>query len=78
MIQIDQLQIRMSGKNEDDGNALGRLVAKRLAETIPEFSGSHHIPELKVQMQSTGLNDTTQLADRIAEQIIRQIKASTL
>ena len=77
MIQIDQLQIRMPGKNEDDGNKLGRQVAERLAEAIPEYSESHHIPELKVQMQSTSLNDTIQLADRIAEQIVRQIKRAT-
>lgn len=78
MIQIDELQIRMPGKNGDDGNELSRQVAERLAETIPEDSGNHHIPELKVQMQSIALKNTTQLADRITDHILRQIKLKTL
>ena len=78
MIQIDELQIRMAGTTEADGNELGRQVAERLEEVIPEHTGSHHIPELKVQLQSTASNSTTQLVDRIAEQIIQQIKQKTL
>ncbi|MGB3344302.1 MAG: hypothetical protein WBA61_10335 [Aequorivita sp.] len=74
MIQIDQLQIRIPGKNGDEGNILGQQVAKSLAETIPEYSGSHHIPELKIQLRNVELNDTAQLAARIAEQIIQEIK----
>ena len=78
MIQIDELQITMPGNNREDGTDLGRQVAERLAQAIPENSGNRHIPELRVQLQSSALNDTTQMADRIAEQIIRQIKLSTL
>ncbi len=78
MIQIEELEIRMPGKNAEDGNELGRQVAEKLAETMPEHSGAHHIPELKVRMQSTALNSTTQLVDCIAVQIIRQIKLETI
>ena len=78
MIQIDELQIKMPGNNREDGTDLGRQVAERLAAAIPENYGNQHIPELRVQLQSSALNDTTQMADRIAEQIIRQIKLSTL
>lgn len=78
MIQIDELQIRMAGNNKADGNELGLQVAERLGEIIPEHTGSHHITELNLQMQSTASNTTTQLADRIAERIIRQIKQKTL
>lgn len=78
MIQIDELQINMPGNNQEDGKNLGRQVAERLAAVIPENSGNRHIPELRVQMQSSASNDTAQMADRIAEQIIRQIKLSTL
>ena len=78
MIQIDELQITMPGNNSEDGTDLGKEVAERLAQAIPENSGNRHIPELRVQLQSSASNDTTQMADRIAEQIIRQIKLSTL
>ena len=78
MIQIDELQITMPGNNREDGTDLGRQVAERLAAAIPENYGNQHIPELMVQLQSSASNDTTLMADRIAEQIIRQIKLSTL
>ncbi|MBP7399891.1 MAG: hypothetical protein KA954_09920 [Chitinophagales bacterium] len=77
MIQIDELQIRMSGNNEYDGNTIAKQVAERLAESLPEYSGTHHIPELKVQMQLKSLDDSAQFANQIAEQIIRQIKLTT-
>jgi hypothetical protein len=78
MIQIDELQITMPGNNHETGTELGRQVAERLAAAIPENSGNRHIPELRVQLQSSASNDTTLMADRIAEQIIRQIKLATL
>ncbi|NCA84376.1 MAG: hypothetical protein EOM83_02250 [Clostridia bacterium] len=78
MIQIDELQIRMPGKNNEEAIGLGRQVAERLADTVPENSGNKHIPEIRVQLQSTITNDTTQMADRIAEQIIQQIKLASL
>jgi hypothetical protein len=78
MIQIDELHVLMPGKNKEDGTDLGRQVAERLAEAIPENYGDQHIPELRVQLQSLTSNDTPLMADRIAEQIIRQIKLATL
>ena len=78
MIQIDELQITMPGNNREDGTDLGRQVAERLAAAIPENYANQHIPELRVRLQSSASNDTTLMADRIAEQIIRQIKLSTL
>jgi hypothetical protein len=78
MIQIDELQITMPGNNKEDGNELGRQVAERLAVAMPENYGNQHIPELRLQLQSTTNNDTSQMADRIVEQIIRQIKLATL
>ncbi|MBK7110691.1 MAG: hypothetical protein WAU21_09445 [Chitinophagales bacterium] len=77
MIQIDELQIKMSAKNEYDGNTIAKQVAEKLAESLPEYSGTHHIPQLNVHMQLKGSNDTPQLANQIAEQIIRQIKLTT-
>ena len=78
MIQIDELQITMAGNNSDSGNELGRLVGERLATALPENYGNQHIPELKLQLQSLTSNDTLLMADHIAEEIIRQIKLSTL
>lgn len=78
MIQIDELQISLAGNNKDDGNELGRLVAERLAVAMPENYGNQHIPELRLQLQSISSNDTSQMADRIAQQIIRQLKLASL
>ncbi len=78
MIQIDELQITMTGNNKDDGNELGKQVAERLAAAMPGNYGSQHIPELRLQLQSSTSNDTSQMADHIAEEIIRQIKLASL
>jgi hypothetical protein len=78
MIQIDELRITMPDNNQDDGNELGRQVAERLAAAMPENYGNQHIPELRLQLQGTTSNDTSLMADRIAEQIIRQIKLASL
>jgi len=78
MIQIDELQIMMPGNNSDTGNELGRQVAERLAAALPENYSNQHIPEIKLQLQSSTTNDTSLMADHIAEQIIRQIKLPTL
>jgi hypothetical protein len=77
MIQIEELQITMPGHNRDDGTELGRQVAERLAAAMPENYGSQHIPEIRLQLQGTTSNNSSLMADRIAEQIIRQIKLST-
>jgi hypothetical protein len=77
MIQIDELQITMPGHNRDDGTELGRQVAERLAAAMPGNYGSQHIPEIRLQLQGTTSNNSSLMADRIAEQIIRQIKLST-
>jgi hypothetical protein len=78
MIQIDELQIMMPGNNRDDGDELGRQVAERLAAAMPENYSNQHIPELRLQLQSPSSNDLPLMADRIAEQIIRQIKLASL
>ena len=77
MIQIDELQIMMPGNHREDGTELGRQVAERLAAAMPENYGSQHIPEIRLQLQGTTSNNSSLMADRIAEQIIRQIKLST-
>ena len=78
MIQIDELQISMPAHDKEDGTDLGRQVAERLAEALPVNYNNQHIPELKLQLQGLPSGDITLMADRIVEQIIRQIKLSTL
>jgi hypothetical protein len=78
MIQIDELQITMPGNDKEAGSELGRQVAERLAAAIPENYGNQHIPELKLRLQGTTSNDTSQMADHIAERIIRELKLASL
>ena len=77
MIQVDEMHLKITGKTSEDGITLGKLVAERLAESIPEYSVNKHIPELRVQLHSSSTNDTIMLADRIVEQIVKQIKLET-
>ena len=77
MIEIGELNLSVYGLNKEQGNALGSRVAEIVAESIPDFSGNFHIPELKIKLQADLNNDTELLADRIADQIIRKIKLST-
>jgi len=78
MIRIDKLHLKVPGNNEEDGNALGRQVSERLAETIPEPGGMVHIPEIRIRLQSDALEGTAQTADRIVELIIGKIKLERL
>ena len=78
MIRIDKLHLKVPGSSEEDGNALGRQLSERLAETIPEPRGMVHIPEIRIRLHSDSLEGTAQTADRIAEQIIRKIKLEAL
>lgn len=74
MIQVDELHIRIPGNDKMDGAELGRQVAERLAAALPENYGNRQIPEIRLQLQRTASNDASSMADRIAEQIISQIK----
>jgi hypothetical protein len=78
MIQIDELQIKMLGNNEQDGIKLGMKVAERFVSAMPKNYGNQHISELNLQLQSTTSNDISLMADQIVEQIIRQIKLASL
>ena len=74
MIQVDELHIRILGNDKMDGAELGRQVAERLAAALPENYDNRQIPEIRLQLQRTASNDASSMADRIAEQIISQIK----
>ena len=77
MIQVDELQIRVAGMNKEEGAKLSKQVTEKLASMIPDHMENHHIPELRIQMKGSSSNDKTVMANRIAEQIIRQIKLAT-
>lgn len=78
MVQINELHISMPGNTEEEGKDLGRLVAERIAASLPENLLSKYLPGLRMQLQDPPLNDIHEMAERIAEQIIRQIKISAL
>lgn len=78
MLQIDELLIRIPGLNEEEGTSLGKRVAEKIAASIPDNIGEHCVPELKIQLKDHISNDPALMADRIAEEIIRQIRLATL
>ena len=78
MVEINELQIRVPGMNQEEGAVLGREVAERVAAGIPGNIRDQHIPELRIQLREALSTDKAVMAERIAEQIIRQIKLATL
>lgn len=76
MIQIDDLILRVPGWDEEPSKSLGKDIAKKLSENLPSISDSMRIPDFKIQMNAG--SDANQMATRIADQIIRQIKLATL
>ncbi len=78
MLQIVELQIRVPGMNEEQGTGFGRLVAEKVASALPDNHTNQRIPEINIQLKDSFSQDTNLMADRIAEQIIRQIKLASI
>ena len=78
MIQIDEMLIRIPGISEDQGSVLGMQVAEKVAAVLPDNFNNKQIPEIRVKLNSFESIDTTFLSDRIADQIVRQIKTALL
>jgi len=78
MIQINELQLRVSGMNEESGAGFGKQLAEKIAASVPHNSGDLHIPELRIQLKDVSDGDSSLMADRVAEQIIKEIKLVTL
>jgi len=78
MFQIDELQIHVPGMNEEQGTVLGKLVAEKVSATLPDSHNNLNIPEINIQLKDSFSQDTNLMADRIAEQIIRQIKMASI
>ena len=77
MITIDELHIRARGNDEDYGRALTGQLTEKLAEAVPDQERDRYVPEIRVQLQSSAMENTGQLADRIVEQIIQKIQLET-
>lgn len=74
MIQIDELVIRVPGTgNEESHHLLGKEVAQRVAEALPDETRGKQIAEMNIQLTAHTKISTIAIADLIAEHIIRQI-----
>ena len=78
MLQIDELQIRVPGMNEEQGTGFGKLVAEKVAAGLPDNHTNQRIPAINIQLKDSFSPDTNLMADRIADQIIRQIKLAII
>lgn len=77
MIRIDEMEIRMPGNSKEAGNEMGRKIAELLAEEISAPTRNHHIPEIRVRVESPSTENETHKASRIADQIIKRINSET-
>ncbi len=73
MTEIGELNIRVPGLSEDAGANLGRMVAEKVTAALPIGKADRYIPELRIKMQGSVSENTDVMAERIAQQIIRQI-----
>jgi hypothetical protein len=78
MIQINELVLRIPAANYEEGDLLGKEVAQRVADALPEGRENFQIPELKIQMTASQVNNASGMAEAIAEQIVREIKLAML
>ncbi len=74
MVQIDQLTIRVPGMGAAEGRRLGEEVARRVADRLPDGAAGRRLEEVHVRLTAPPGADPNQLADRIADQIVRQLK----
>ena len=78
MIQIDELVLRVPGMSNDEGRRLGQEVAERVSAQLPESSSDQRIGELTIRLTTSPGASRSQLAEAIAEQILQQLKLTTL
>jgi hypothetical protein len=73
MTEIGELNIRVPGMSEDAGANLGRMVAEKVSAALSAGKNDRYIPELSIKIQGSVSENTDVMAERIAQQIIRQI-----
>ena len=78
MIRIDEMVLRIPGLNEQEGHALGQMVAQRLAGRLAEDTIARHLDAVNIQLTMLPGMTHLQLADEITEQILRQMNLTLL
>jgi len=78
MTTINELVVRVPAMGKEEGHALGKDIATRVAAGLPEGLGERNIPELHIRMDSPTDNGAVSMADAIADRIIQQIKIQAL
>ena len=74
MIQIDEMVIRVPGMGPEDARWIGEEVASQIAGRLPDQVENKKIDELNVKLSfSPGLG-RAEIANRIADQLFRQLK----
>ena len=73
-LRINELRLRIPGKNPSYGRMLGKTVAKQLSESPIPVVGSSRIPKLSIRVRSQNSNSADSLAATIAQKIRSNIK----
>ena len=76
--EINEMLIKMPSGNGIDGNILATEVAKRVSDTFPESAENQFIPELNIQISDSKNMGMSDLAEKISDQIIQQIKLAII
>lgn len=77
MLQIDQLNIKIPGISEAQGEIIANQVAEKVSLGFPNGDLNRQIPELNIKMDGFLSTDSNYISDKISAQIIRQIKLAT-
>lgn len=75
-LKIDRLTLDMKGWSENDAARLSHLVANRLAGEVPTARESVRIDNVRLNLQAGPNTTLEQLADRIVERLIGQVRTT--
>ena len=76
MMHIDRLSLRLTGISKDDAAVVGERLAERLSEANLEPSRELNVPMLRREVAARPGESASELADRIAADILRSIERS--
>jgi hypothetical protein len=75
MIQINEMLIKVPSMSEEEGHQIGKDVAQRLANNLPQGIENRQIDALAVRMSLSPTMGREQMTEAIAQQILRQLQS---
>lgn len=75
-INIDRLNLKLSGISEQDGQDLSRLIAQGLVDAPFATEGVHHLDAVRVKLTAAPGGSMDLLAKQIVADVLRQLESA--